>query len=71
MQRPGLDAADDRDEVVIDQIYSAGLLLRSAAPLLENADAARHVDRAIAELDLAMAVVRRGALAPPGDAPCS
>jgi hypothetical protein len=54
---------DSRAEAVIDQIYSAGLLLRSAASLLDGDTASRHVDQAVAELDVALNLIRRAAWA--------
>jgi hypothetical protein len=54
-------ADDNRADAVIDQIYSAGLLLWSASSLLDGEEASRHVDQAVAELDVALDLIRRAA----------
>jgi hypothetical protein len=63
-------AADDIwAEAVVDQVYSAGLLLRSASSLLDGDEAARHIDQALAELDVALNLIRRAAFTRRTDRP--
>jgi hypothetical protein len=63
-------AADDsRADAVINQIYSAGLLLRSASSQLDGDEAALLINQAVAELDVALHLIRRAAYTPRTDRP--
>lgn len=62
VRRVRRSTAHDRDDRVINGVFSAGMILQSTMPEIDSPNAARHVGRALEALDDGLNDVRRAAL---------